>query len=244
MEHDLALAREIQQGLLPKATPRVDRFDVYGWSEACDETGGDYFDYVPMAEGRLGLVIADVTGHGVGPALLMAEARAYVRAAASFGGAGVDRLLHSVNNQLATDLGGGRFVTLFWGVLDPATGSFHYSSAGHGHSVIYRAGSGALEELESTGPPLGIMQNLDFPVGGTYELKSGDVVLLTTDGLEEAMNRSNEEFGRARLRETLSCSADRSAAEIARSIQSAVLSFMAGAPQRDDLTMIVVKARE
>lgn len=241
IEHDLALAREIQQGLLPKETPHVEGFDVYGWSEPCDETGGDYFDYIQMADGRLGLVIADVTGHGVGPALLMAGARASSRAVAQLGG-GVDRLLFLVNNLLAEDLGGGRFVTLFWGVLDAATGTLEYSSAGHGHTVICRGETGELVELESTGPPLGIMRGLEFPLGEGHQLKPGDVFLMTTDGIEEAMNPSSKEFSRERLREVLCSNAAASAAEIGKAIRDEVIEFMAGADQRDDLTMVVVKA--
>jgi len=242
IEHDLQLAREIQQGLLPKETPEIVGFELYGWSEPCDETGGDYFDYVPMEDGTLGLVIADVTGHGIGPALLMAGARASARAAAQLGGS-IDQLLHLVNNLLAKDLGGGRFVTLFWGVLDAKARTLTYSSAGHGHSVIYRAADGALEELESTAPPLGIMRDLEFPVGGTYELHPGDIFLMTTDGIEEAMNSSSEEFSRERLREVLCANAGETAEKIGGAIRDAVKAFMAGAAQRDDLTMVVLKAR-
>jgi len=241
LEHDLKLAREIQQGLLPKKTPELERFDVHGWSEPCDETGGDYYDYVPMADGRLGLVIADVTGHGIGPALLMAGARASARAVAQIGGT-IDQLLFLVNNLLSEDLGGGRFVTLFWGALDQKGGCLEYSSAGHGHTVILHAADDTLEELESTAPPLGIMKGIEFPVGKTCTLKPGDVFLMTTDGIEEAMNPSSEEFGREKLRELLRASAGGSAEAITRTIRDAVTEFMAGADQRDDLTMVVVKA--
>ena len=240
LEHDLQLAREIQQGLLPKETPELERFDVYGWSEPCDETGGDYYDYVPMEDGRLGLVIADVTGHGIGPALLMAGTRASARSTAQLGG-GIDRLLYLVNNLLAEDLGGGRFVTLFWGLLDEKGGDFEYSSAGHGHAVIYHAGTDSLEELESTGPPLGIMKDIEFPMGQRCTLNSGDVLLITTDGIEEAMNPDSEEFSRERLRDVLKQSADGTPREIARTIRDEVTRFMADAEQRDDLTMVVVK---
>jgi phosphoserine phosphatase len=241
LEHDMALAREIQQGLLPKETPDLKGFDIYGWSQPCDETGGDYFDYVPMDEGMLGLVIADVTGHGIGPALLMAGTRAFARATAALGGS-VDRLLFLVNNLLAHDLGGGRFVTLFWGVLDANTRTFQYSSAGHGHAFICRRADDTLDELDSTAPPLGIMPGIKFPMGKTYELTPGDVILLTTDGIEEAMNPSNEEYGRKRLRDTLSKHAGKTAAGIAESVHNDVVHFMAGTQQRDDLTMVVVKA--
>lgn len=241
LEHDMSLAREIQQGLLPKETPNLQGFDIYGWSQPCDETGGDYFDYVPMDGGKLGLVIADVTGHGIGPALLMAGARAFTRATAALGGT-VDQLLFLVNNLLAQDLAGGRFVTLFWGALDAGTRTFEYSSAGHGHAFIYRRDTEKLEELDSTAPPLGIIPDLQFPMGGRYELKQGDVILLTTDGLEEAMNPSNEEYGRARLRQTLTKHAGKTAAGMAESIHNDVVHFMAGAQQRDDLTMVVVKS--
>jgi serine phosphatase RsbU (regulator of sigma subunit) len=194
-----------------------------------------------MVDGRLGLVIADVTGHGVGPALLMAETRAFARAAAAIRDS-LDLLLFLVNNLLAHDLGGGRFVTLFWGLLDANTGAFQYSSAGHGHAVLFRAGRVLLEELESTAPPLGIVQNLHFPMGPDFKLEKGDVLLITTDGLEEAMDAQGNEFGRPRLRDALRANAHASAPEIAHAIHDEVRRFIAGAPQRDDLTMIVLKA--
>ena len=241
LEHDLQLAREIQQGLLPKETPELERFDIYGWSEACDETGGDYFDYIPMEDGRLGLVIADVTGHGVGPALIMASTRAFARAGASIGGS-LDELLAHVNDQLSADLGGGRFVTLFWGLLDADNATFEYSSAGHGHPVIYRAETDTIDELESTAPPLGIMKGIEFPVGARSRMVPGDILLMTTDGIEEAMDPKSKEYSRERLRETLCKHAKGTAREIAEGIHNDVVAFMAGAAQRDDLTMVVVKA--
>jgi serine phosphatase RsbU (regulator of sigma subunit) len=241
MQHDLELAREIQVGLLPKETPDVAGFDIFGWGEACDETGGDYYDYIPMEDGRLGLVIADVTGHGIGPALLMAEARAFARSAASFGGS-VDCVLCKVNDLLAADLGGGRFVTLFWGILDTAGGTLEYGSAGHGHVVVYHAADDSLEELESTAPPLGIMTGLDFPVKEARPLQPGDVLLMTTDGIEEAMNPAGDEFGRGALRDVLKKNAAKMSCDVAQAIRDEVRAFMGDAQQRDDLTMVVVKA--
>lgn len=241
IEHDLELAREIQQGLLPEKPPEMEGFEIYGWNEPCDETGGDYFDYIPMSDGRLGLVIADVTGHGIGPALLMAEARAYSRATAAAPGS-LDRLMFLVNNLLARDLGGGRFVTLFWALLDTDTGRLEYSSAGHGAPVIYQAADGSFAELASTAPPLGIMKDLEFPMGPAHQLKKGDVMVMTTDGIEEAMNPASEEFGRDRLSKVLATNAQEPAADIVQAVRDAVLEFMAGADQRDDLTMVVVKA--
>ena len=241
IEQALALAREIQEGLLPKEIPELEGFDLHGWSLPCDETGGDYFDFIEMGEGRLGLVIADVTGHGVGPALLMAEARAFMRASA-IQSEGLDRKLFTTNNLLAHDLHGGRFVTCFFGLLEVPERRFSYSSAGHGHPLLYHAHSREFVELESTAPPLGIMRNMEFPMGPTSQLDPGDLLVMTTDGIEEAMNPDAEEFGKARLKETIASAADNSAKDIVKAIRDAVTEFMGDADQRDDLTLVVLKA--
>jgi phosphoserine phosphatase len=241
LEHDLELAREVQQGLLPTQNPNADRFDIYGWSNPCDATGGDYYDYVDMEDGELGILVADVTGHGIGPALLMVEARAFARATATMGG-NLDRLMCAVNDLLSADLAGGKFVTCFWGLLNKATGRLQYSSAGHGHAVLFRAHDCSLEELDSTAPPLGIAAGMEFPLGPESTLNKGDVLLITTDGIEEAMNPAGETFGRERLRSLLCDNTGGPASQIAQIIRDDVNRFMDGADQRDDLTMIVVKA--
>ena len=151
--------------------------------------------------------------------------------------------MYNVNNLLVEDLSSGRFVTLFWGVLDPDSGDFEYSSAGHGHAVIYRAGTKKVEELEATAPPLGILADMPFPLGKKTKLNKGDILLLTTDGLEEAMNPASEAFGRKNLWQKLSEHADKAPEEICDAVKNLVLEFMGTAQQRDDLTMVVVKAR-
>ncbi len=240
-EQALEIARNIQQSLFPRGVPAVPGFELAGWSLPADETGGDYYDFIELPGGRVALIVGDVTGHGVGPALLMSEARAFIRAAA----ASIDdipALLHHVNNLLEPDMGGRRFITLLYGVLEPAERSFAYASAGHGHPILYQPSAGKFAELESTGPPLGILRDTDFPQGSTYKLESGDVLAISTDGVEEAMDADRKEYGRERFKQVLAGSADRSAEEIIAAVHEDVKRFCRHIPQRDDITLVVCKA--
>ncbi len=243
LEQALEIARSIQQGLFPKEIPEVPGFDLAGWSQPADETGGDYYDFLQLPGGRLALVVGDVTGHGVGPALLMAEARAFIKAAVTSTN-DIASLLYSVNNLLEKDMGGRRFITLFYGVLDPEARTFRYASAGHGHPILYRPGAGKFFEMESTGPPLGIMTDVEFPEGEAHQLEPGDVLVISTDGIEEAMDAERDEYGRARFKEVVARCFESSAQEIIDTIYRDVQVFCDGAPQRDDITLVVCKATD
>lgn len=154
MAGSLALAGEIQQHLLPPVAPAVAGFDIFGGVAYCDEAGGDYFDYIELQEKRLGLAVGDVTGHGIGAGLLMASARGILRAHAERGSGDLPALFSVLNHHLARDVGDGRFMTLFYGVLDARNRSLRWCSAGHGPVFLFRSRSGAVEELETTGIPL------------------------------------------------------------------------------------------
>jgi len=240
-EQALEIARNIQQSLFPRQVPAVPGFQLAGWSLPAEETGGDYYDFIELPGGRVALIVGDVTGHGVGSALLMSEARAFIRAAA----ASIDdisALLYNVNNLLEVDMGGRRFITLLYGVLEPAERSLAYASAGHGHPLLYKASVGEFAELESTAPPLGIVRDMDFPRGPTHILETGDVLAISTDGVEEAMDADKKEYGRERFKQVLARSADRSAEEIIAAIHEDVKRFCGDISQRDDITLVVCKA--
>lgn len=240
IEQALAIARSIQRNFLPTKPATADRLDVYGLSVSCDETGGDYYDYFEMPDGSLGLVIADVTGHGVGPALLMATARSalrvLVRAEPS-----LEKLLFRLNNLLREDVHDGRFITLFLGSVDMAHGLFRNVGAGHTPPVLYRVRDGSTQLVLSKGPPLGIVAGAPFVAGTNLPLATGDVLLLTTDGIIEAMDKSADEFGFPRLRAAVARFAKGSARELVEGIMGEVTAFVGDAGLRDDATLVAVK---
>lgn len=241
LEQALEIARQIQQSLFPKEDPQVPGFEVAGASWPCDETSGDYYDYLRFPDGSLGLVVADVTGHGVGPALLMAEARAVVRAFASQTSS-VSEVLARANTFLARDFEASRFVTMFLGQLDPVGGLFRYSSAGHGQPLLYRPASETFLELDSTGPPLTVLEEIEFPEGEPLRLAPGDLLVITTDGIEEAANARGEQFGRERLQEVIARGHHLAARDLLRDIYRETSAFLGSAARQDDITLVVVKA--
>src|SRR5262249_11595589 len=188
------LARQIQQSLFPSEPPRDPGLDVSCASPPADATGGDYFDYLLLPCGGLGLVIGDASGHGIGPALMMAATRAYLRALA-LTRADLGEILALLNRALAGDLATEHFVTLLFARLDPATRSCAYASAGHSAGYV-RDRSGAVRcRLESTGLPLGVSPDAPFPTRTGIALQPGDLLLLLTDGILEARSPDGDAFG-------------------------------------------------
>ena len=244
MKRSLSLATEIQQHLLPQEPPALAGFDVAGASHYCDETGGDYYDFIELMElgpERLGIAVGDVTGHGIGAALLMASARGVLRSHAARHG-DLGELFAALNAHLVRDTGEGRFMTLFYGVLDGASRSLCWTSGGHDPPMWLRATSGRVEELATTGIPLGILDGSAYTQEGPVTLESGDVVLIGTDGIWEAADPDDALFGKDRLRELLAARAGASAANIHAAVVQAVSDFRRAAPQTDDITLVVIKA--
>jgi phosphoserine phosphatase len=240
MEKSLAIAREIQQGLLPRAAPVVPGYDVAGWCRPADETGGDCYDFAALGAGRVGITVADATGHGIGPALVISEMRAFVRATA-----GQDRsageVLSRANDLLCADLSDGLFVTAFFGVLDPASHLLEYASAGHGPLFWYRAADGGVTTTAGTGLPLGLMVGEPVPAAKPVAMASGDAGIFLTDGFLESRNVDDEQFGEGRIAEVIRRHVGGPAAELIAALEQAVGAFTAGRPQEDDLTAVVVR---
>jgi serine phosphatase RsbU (regulator of sigma subunit) len=241
MQQELNIARDIQQRLLPPGPLAVAGFDVHGVSAGCEETSGDYFDYVHLGEARVGLVVGDVAGHGVSAALFMATARALLRA---FLSANADPVvtLGSLNDFLSQDMETGRFMTLFYADLDVPSRTLTYVRAGHNPPLLYRRAKDAFEELEAPGVALGMVRGYRYRASDPVTLAPGDLLFLFTDGIVETMNPAKDQFGVERAAELLRRHRDRPSREICEVLREAVAEFRHRAPQQDDLTMIVARA--
>jgi phosphoserine phosphatase RsbU/P len=234
------VAREIQQRLFPKRAPGLPGFDIAGASYPAEATGGDYFDYLPMLNDRWGFIVADVSGHGVGPALLMAETRAYLRVLA---GRREDpgEILTRANGVLAEDVGAERFVTLFLARLDPKDRRLVYASAGHSPGFILDKTGAIKTKLPRTGIPLGMRPDTEYRPSDDYQLAPGDVVLLLTDGVEETVSPDDTLFGIERTLDVLRANRDQPAQDIVNALYQSSRKFCDNAPQLDDITAIVIK---
>jgi sigma-B regulation protein RsbU (phosphoserine phosphatase) len=241
-QEQFRVAREIQQRLFPKTPPQFGPFDIAGASYAAEATGGDYFDYLNMADGCLGVVVADVTGHGIGPALLMAETRAYLRILAR-NQEDVGEILTRANRMLAEDVDFERFVTLILTKLDARSQSLTYASAGHPSGYVIDASGHVKAGLKRTGVPLGIQPNVAYAAGPTIPLLPGDIVLLLTDGFEEAVSPENTVFGTQRILDVARAHSKRDACDLVAGLHGAVRNFSQYEPQLDDLTVVVIKVR-
>lgn len=243
MKQSLALAKEIQQELLPVEAPRCQGFDIKGISLYCDETGGDYYDYIPLREGEtdcLGLAIGDVSGHGIGSALVMAAARGILRSLADRHPLELSPLFAGLNRHLSRDTADDSFMTLFYGVLNPATQRLCWLSAGQ--APIFHYHSGSFYEYGSSEIPLGIVDDIDFGATSQIDLSPGDILLLGTDGIWEARNPEGEMFGTDRLKELIAAHVHQDAASLAALIIDSLDRFRGKLPQDDDITLLIVKA--
>ena len=239
-EHDLGMARSIQQNLLPTAPPIIAGFEVAGWNQPADETGGDYYDWQQLDDGRVAVTVADVTGHGIGSALMMSACRAYARAGLATE-ANLEALLNHLNPLLNYDLPPEKFVTLVVGLLDPSYGTAQLISAGHGPLLFYSSAEDTFHSFDAQGPPLGLLPRLTY--GGPEILKfdGGDILVLVTDGFIEYNNAAGEEFGAGRVQDVVRAHRRRQPAEIIAELRSAVRAFAGGERQLDDLTALIVK---
>jgi serine phosphatase RsbU (regulator of sigma subunit) len=242
MSHDLDIARSIQQDLLPTRAPQLDQFDIAGWNQPADQTGGDYFDWQELPDGRFAISLGDATGHGIGPALVSASCRAYARA--SFLGNGHhDGLLDRLNALLHEDLSANRFVTFVVGFLNPSNSHVEILSAGHGPILWYKYLTSTIQNLEAQGIPLGMIAGTKYGRATNISLDPGDMIVLVTDGFYEWENPEGEQFGLQRL-ETLICDcSDDPSAEIIAKLRTAVLTFCRGTKQQDDLTAVILKRK-
>lgn len=242
LKASLIAAREIQENLLPREAPRVAGLEIAGVSDYCDETGGDYYDYWTLPGGRqVAVALGDVSGHGVGSALLMAAARMNLRSLSAQGSDNLGRLFTEMNSHLCRDVPPGKFLTLFFAILDLDTGTLRWVSAGHDPALLYRAKAGDFEELRAGGLPLGIEDGVEYDEGETRPLAPGDMLVVGTDGIWEARNETLDLFSHDRYVESVRSLRDHSAADVCRHMLARVHAFRGASPQLDDITLIVAK---
>ncbi|HEB83911.1 MAG TPA: HAMP domain-containing protein, partial [Bacteroidetes bacterium] len=235
---EMDIAAEIQRSLLPESCPQVRGFEIAAESVPAREVGGDFYDFIPLSEGRWGVVVADASGKGVPAALLMALSRSLLRAYSQDKPSILSALEH-VNKFMLDNVGPGMFVTCFYAVLDPRRKVLRYVNAGHNPVVVARA-EGQVSTLRATGTPLGVLEQPGV-VEETCELASGDLVLMYTDGITEAVDAYDEQFGVERLAEIAKNSGTLAASEISGRLLTAVRTFAAGQPQFDDMTTVVIR---
>lgn len=247
MREALGVAMELQQHLLPQGPPEVEGLDIAGRSDYCDETGGDYFDFIRLerlGERSIAIAVGDVTGHGIAAALLMTTARALLRVTARKPGA-IKELFETVNTHLWEDSPDGRFMTLYYLVIDAEQRVVRWASAGHDPAIVYDIEADTFHELEGHDIPLGVEPTWEFSEFDSDDWKPWLVLVIGTDGIWETRGGDdNALYGKDRLREVIRANAHREAEEIRMAIDADVRAYRADGPQEDDVTMVVIKSLE
>ena len=239
MRKEMSLARKVQQAMLPKSVPEVEGVDVMGWTRPASMTGGDCYDFWKMKDGRLGIFLADASGHGIGPTIIVSQVRTLVRALCD-GECDPGRLLALANARVAQDIEGDRFVTAFVGMLS-RDGELKYASAGHG-PLLCREGEGkGLSELESTHPPIGIMAELEGDRAEPVQLKEGGALVVVSDGIFEAPHSSGEQFGMERVLTILNGACAKPARETIELLKNAVTRWQGKEEPADDQTVVICR---
>ena len=239
----LNVAQEVQQSLLPKYPPRENRIDIAGSSQYCDETGGDYYDYIELPElgsDAFAIAVGDVSGHGISSALLMASVRAYLRSRVTQAGSLAD-IITDVNRLVSDDtMETSQFMTLFLLMVEAQSDHLTWVRAGHDPAIVFFPDSGWFGELKGEGIPLGVEQNWRYD-DYTAIAKPGQILVLTSDGVVEAHNQNGEMFGKDRIKEIIRNNAGLDAEGIRRAIFDAVENFRGKSSQEDDVTLVVAK---
>lgn len=238
MQRDLEVARGIQQALFPKRAPSVPGYEIAGWNRSADETGGDAYDFIKLPDGRLAVFLADATGHGIGAALVIAQARSLLRALLSVT-QDLPAVAAGVNNLLAEDLDPERFVTAFIGVLDPKRHVMEYISGGQG-PLILLDGAG-VDRRPANAVPFAVMPGMNYGVPPKFEFAPGAALVLLTDGFYEAANSANEQYGEKRAIEFIRRHDNLPLTDLIEALHADIVEFTAGQKQADDLTAVVAR---
>jgi sigma-B regulation protein RsbU (phosphoserine phosphatase) len=245
LERELQMAREVQASLLPRETPQVPGWEFAAHWQPARQVAGDYYDFIPLDGGRLGLVIADVSDKGMPAALFMAMTRSTIRASVGHAPSPAEGIALA-NRLICADAYGGMFVTLFYALLDPVTGALTYVNAGHNPPLLHRAngqaGADNLIELGRTGMALGVVKDGTFEQR-TVQFHPGDLVLFYTDGITEALDEREQDFGVQRLRHVLVQWQRAPVTDIVEAIERALEVYVGDLSPFDDITMVAVRRR-
>ncbi len=244
MKQSLELARAIQQHLLPKHPPTLKNFDIAAKCKYCDETGGDYYDFIEFndnSQHTIALALGDVTGHGISAAMLMASARSILRNCARYFSYDLTKLMQEFNNQLTQDTDDNMFMTLFYAILNDDEKSITWASAGHDPAILYHENGKSIDELPNTGMIAGLMENIKYSQEGPIPLSKGDIIVIGTDGIWEAMNPQKQMFSKDRLHKIIRQNATQSAENLCKIVIDSVIDFTKPAFPQDDITLIVIK---
>ncbi len=239
-EEELRIAREVQQRLFPRAAPVIAGYEIAGASCPAEATGGDYYDYIDGPDGAVFIVVGDVTGHGLGSALLMADVRAYLRSLV-LANRNLEEIVDQARLLLRKDLGEDRFITLLFAQLVPASGLLDFINAGHPNGYVFAQDGRVRDELSAKASALGIDVEQGRVLPTRVMVEKGDLVFLCTDGVLEALSPSGEEFGEARVLEIVRREMSRPPAEMIRVLFEEVRHFSGTDQLLDDITAVVVK---
>ena len=239
--NSLKLAEEVQQNLLPERSPALNGFDISGISIYCDQTGGDYYDYLHLPDEKIGVVVADACGHGIGAAMLMVSVRAFLRSAV-INYQSPAQILQEINRDITRDCAkSGRFTTMFFLEIAPRTKTLQWVRAGHEPAVIFQAQSNTFIHLDGPGLVLGVDDNFIFENTAAPACQAGDIIVVGTDGIHETRNREEKIFGQQRLKKIIKDHAQGSAEALQNAIVAEVSAFRGSLAQEDDITLVVIK---
>lgn len=239
LKESMKIAQNIHASLLQIPHLMAQNIEIFGWTQACDETGGDYFDLIELNESRMEVVVGDASGHGIGAALTMLITRSSLKTLYQQN-LPLDYMFNILNNRLSADTTDEKFMTLFCGSINPQTNVLSYCSAGHDGPLLIREGQD-MRELDSTGIPLGMMPDYAYETSEGIQLIKGDILILGSDGTWEAMNQNKEVFGKERIIKIAKDNNKKTAKEINIILQSEIRKFIGNEKIRDDMTLIILK---
>jgi serine phosphatase RsbU (regulator of sigma subunit) len=248
VQREYEIGREVQKHLLPSQPPAYPRLDLGFFYQPAQVVGGDYYDFIPLGSGRMGLAVGDASGKGLGSALLMASLQGLVRTSLAVREGDLARFVNEMNYSLHELTDSERFATLFFALVDLPNQTLQYVNAGHNPPLLFRMGNpsvpggSAPERLDGGGPPVGVFPQSQYRSDQVL-LRDGDVLVAYTDGVIEAQNPQQEEFGEDRLRHIVHRSLPLTAAQICERVQEGLRVFMVENPQSDDITLVVMKVK-
>ena len=242
-ENELKLAGSLQANLLPKDVPALPGFQLSFVLRSARETSGDFYDIFPLNSGHFGILVADVVDKGAAAALLMAYGRTLLRTLAEEFPEDPDRVLNNVNQRMLSYTDASHFLTVFYGILELEKNELVYSNAGHNPAIHLKAANGEMTLLKNTGMPLGLFDDQDWQQR-KIQLNPGDLVVMYTDGITDAQNQQYELYGMERFKETLQANHKQPPAELDKLVLEDIDRFQDGAPQPDDIAMVILKKDE